>query len=84
MAKMFRINDWNENEKFSLKKVAQDVVDTSGLNTSCCVDTTNLKVVETSCSSNIKTSCCIDTTKIIAGPCNNDIQTSCCIDTTRE
>ncbi len=81
---MFRINDWNENEKFSLKKIAQDVLDTSGINTSCCVDTTNLEMIETSRSSSMKTSCCIDTTRIAAGPCGSDVQTSCCIDTTKE
>ena len=81
---MFRINDWNENEKFSHKKIAQDVLDTSGINTSCCVDTTNLEMIETSRSSSMKTSCCIDTTRIAAGPCGSDVQTSCCIDTTKE
>lgn len=81
---MFRINDWNENEKFSLRKIAQDVLDTSGINTSCCVDTTNLEMIETSRSSSMKTSCCIDTTRIAAGPCGSDVQTSCCIDTTKE
>lgn len=81
---MFRINDWNENEKFSPKKIAQDVLDTSGINTSCCVDTTNLEMIETSRSSSMKTSCCIDTTRIAAGPCGSDVQTSCCIDTTKE
>lgn len=84
---MFKLNSWNDNEKFSHKKIAQDVINdqkTKNINTSCCVDTTNLNMIETSCSSNIKTSCCIDTTKILSGPCSSDIQTSCCIDTTKE
>nr|WP_294999870.1 hypothetical protein [uncultured Methanobrevibacter sp.] len=70
---MFRINDWNENEKFSLKKIAQDVMDKSGMN-----------MIQTSFSGSMKTSCCIDTTRITAGPCGSNVQTSCCIDTTKE
>ena len=75
---MFRINDWNENEKFSQRKIAQDVISTS-----CCIDTTDLEKIYTSCSSNVKTSCCIDTTRFTSLPCGSDIQTSCCIDTTK-
>jgi len=26
MANMYRINDWNENEKFSLQKIALDII----------------------------------------------------------
>ena len=84
---MFRINDWNENEKFSQTKIAQDVIDTQrqkSINTSCCIDTTNLNMIKTSCSRSIKTSCCIDTAKITSGPCGSDIQSSCCIDTCKE
>ena len=64
MAKMYRINDWNENEKFSVEKIAQDVFEsqkTSDVKTSCCIDTTRL--VAGPCGSDINTSCCIDTTK---------------------
>ena len=84
---MFKLNGWNENEKFSPGKIAQDVIRTqrnTNINTSCCVDTTNLDMIESSCSRNIKTSCCIDTTRITPGPCGSDIQTSCCIDTSKE
>lgn len=61
---MYRINTWNENEKFSLEKTAQDVFTskkTSHVKTSCCTDTTSLAAGP--CGSDIKTSCCIDTTK---------------------
>lgn len=84
---MFRLNDWNENEKFSQAQIAQDVMcskTNKHLNTSCFVDTTNIDLIETSCSSNMKTSCCIDTTRVTPGPCGSDIKTSCCIDTTQE
>ncbi|MDO5859185.1 hypothetical protein [Methanobrevibacter sp.] len=60
---MYRINTWNENEKFFPKKIAQDLLDerTSCVNTSCCIDTT--KITSGPCGSDIQTSCCIDTTK---------------------
>lgn len=61
---MYRINTWNENEKFSVEKTAQDVLTSqksSGVKTSCCIDTTGLAAGP--CGSDIKTSCCIDTTK---------------------
>ena len=77
---MNRINDWNENEKFSLKKIAQDVIrnntNKSYINTSCCIDTTKS-------SGAIKTSCCIDTTKVQDSNMSS-VQSSCCIDTTLE
>ena len=78
---MYERNEWKENEKFSLKKIAQDVIATSKhdiVKTSCCIDTT--KTITGPCNSDVTTSCCIDTTKTIAGPCS-DITTSCCIDT---
>jgi hypothetical protein len=66
MAKMYRRNDWNEKEKFSLKKIAQDVLNCntyqiSCVKTSCCIDTTHIAAGP--CGSDIRTSCCIDTTK---------------------
>ncbi|MBQ7927936.1 MAG: hypothetical protein IJ287_04245 [Methanobrevibacter sp.] len=80
MAKMYRINDWNENEKFSLRKIAQDVIrnnaNKNNIQTSCCIDTTKSECA-------VNTSCCIDTTKI-HDPHMNSVQGSCCIDTTRE
>lgn len=57
---MRKINDWNENEKFSPNKIFQDVLNSScknRINTSCCIDTTKLAQAP------IQTSCCIDTTK---------------------
>lgn len=77
---MYKRNEWNENEKFSLNKIAQDVLDMSKKSSPFF----DHNIVETSKSSNIQTSCCIDTTKITAGPCSSEIQTSCCIDTTKE
>lgn len=73
---MTRINDWNENEKFSLQKIAQDVIK-NNIQTSCCIDTAKA-------SSAIETSCCIDTTGKIHDPHMSFIQSSCCIDTTKE
>ena len=61
---MYSINDWNENEKFSVEKTAQDVFRSqkaSGVKTSCCIDTT--RITAGPCGSDINTSCCIDTTK---------------------
>lgn len=59
---MYRINEWNENEKFSLNKIVQDVLTTSTtIKTSCCIDTTSM--ASGPCGSDIQTSCCIDTTK---------------------
>ena len=59
---MYERNEWNENKKFSLKKIAQDVIATTKhetFKTSCCVDTT--KTITDSINNNITTSCCIDT-----------------------
>ena len=73
---MYRINDWNENEKFSLQKISQDIIrmnTNNNVQTSCCIDTT----------CEVKASCCIDTTKI-HDPRMSFIQSSCCIDTTKE
>ncbi len=78
---MYRINDWNENEKFSHLKIAQDVIrkntNKNDVNTSCCIDTTKS-------SSAVNTSCCIDTTRKAHDSQMNFIQSSCCIDTTKE
>ena len=61
---MYNINEWNENEKFSQNKIAQNVMNKtkdSHINTSCCIDTT--KIASGPCTSVIQTSCCIDTNK---------------------
>lgn len=59
---MYRINEWNENEKFSPKNTVQDVLKNEHcIKASCCIDTTSLAAGP--CGSDIKTSCCIDTTK---------------------
>ena len=63
---MYIRNEWNENEKFSPRNIAQDVLKeskthTSSVKTSCCIDTT--KLAAGPCGSDIQTSCCIDTTK---------------------
>ena len=78
MANMYNRNEWNENEKFSLDKIAQDVFSMSEKHESFDHD------CKTSCTGNIKTSCCIDTTQVTAGPCSDEIKTSCCIDTVKE
>ncbi len=57
---MYKKSKLSGNEKISLPKTAQDVMNTScqnSIETSCCIDTTKIT------SSDIKTSCCIDTTK---------------------
>ena len=60
---MFKLNNWNDNEEFFQKKIAQDVIHDQkieSVKTSCCIDTT--KITPGPCSSDIQTSCCIDTT----------------------
>ena len=59
---MYERNEWSENKNFSLKKIAQDVMNKkshSNINTSCCIDTT--KITAGPCTSDITSSCCIDT-----------------------
>ena len=65
MANMYKLNTWNENEKYFPRKIAQDVlnnnpISASSVKTSCCIDT--IKIASAHIAS-IQTSCCIDTTK---------------------
>ena len=53
---MYKLNSWNEKEKFNSSEIAQNMVSGpcgSDVSTSYCVDTTK-----------ISTSCCIDTTEM--------------------
>ena len=44
---MYKLNTWNENEKYFPQKIAQDVlnndpISTSSVKTSCCIDTSKI------------------------------------------
>ena len=60
---MFKLNSWNENEKYCASKIAQNVISTacgSDINTACGSDITASACgtdINTACSSDITTAC---------------------------
>ena len=66
---MFKLNSWNENEKYSASKVAQNVISTA-----CGSD-----VVASACGSDVNTACGSD---VVASACGSDVSTACGSDIT--